>query len=128
MSNLCRSDTRSSPYVVTRMFIPLHAWLYIKRMVIHIYMYSGISLYHMLLYTWLYIMVCGYTHNFAYVTTSYTRIPSFCTLFLYSNIALCVSSPPSQSTPPSPLLAVPTHQQTLYQSPYCRPTNENTCI
>ena len=32
------------------------------------------------------------------------------------------------TTPPSPLLAVPTHQQTLYQSPYCRPTNENTCI
>jgi len=75
MSNLCRSDTRSSPYVVTRMVIPLHAWLYIKRMVIHIYLYSGISLYHMLLYTWLYVMVCGYIHNFAYVTTPYTRIP-----------------------------------------------------
>jgi len=55
------------------MAIPLHVWLYIKRM------HSGISLYHMLLYTWLYIMVCGYTHNFAYVTTSYTCIPSFCT-------------------------------------------------
>ena len=29
---------------------------------------------------------------------------------------------------PVPLLAVPTHQRALYQSPYCRLTNENTDI
>jgi len=73
------SGTRSSPYVVTRMVIRLHVWLYIKRMVIHIYLYSDISLCHMRLYMWLYITVCGYTYNFAYVTTSYACILSFCT-------------------------------------------------
>jgi len=39
------------------MVIPLHVWLYIKRMVIHIYLYSNIPLYHMRLYMWLCVMV-----------------------------------------------------------------------
>jgi len=40
------SDTRTSPNVFIRVVMPLHAWLYIKCVVIHIYMYSGIPLCH----------------------------------------------------------------------------------
>ena len=47
-------DTRIPPYAVIHMVIPHHAWLCIKCMVIHMYLYSGIPLYH---------MVCSYTHN-----------------------------------------------------------------
>jgi len=52
----------------------IRAWLYIKCVVIHIYLYSDIPLYHMQLYKWLYIMVYSYSHN---SHMSYTRIPSF---------------------------------------------------
>jgi len=71
-----RTPALTLHHVVTRMVIPLHAWLYIKLMVMHIYLYTGIPLYYMRLYTWLCIMVYGYTCNFAYVTTSYTRMSS----------------------------------------------------
>ena len=64
MSNLFRSDTRSSPYVVIRVVISHHAWLYIKCVVIHIYLYSGIPFCHIWLYTWLCITVRGYTYIF----------------------------------------------------------------
>jgi len=72
-----RTPALALHHVVTRMVIPLHVWLYIKHMVIHIYLYSNIPLYHMQLYTWLCIMVYSYTRNFAYITTSYTRMSSF---------------------------------------------------
>jgi len=72
MSNLCRSDTRSSPYMVIRMVISHHAWLYIKCVVIRIYLYSGIPLSHIWLYTSLCITVRGYTYSFTLKASLYT--------------------------------------------------------
>jgi len=43
-----RTPALTLHHVVTRMI----AWLYIKLMVMHIYLYSNIPLYHMRLYTW----------------------------------------------------------------------------
>ena len=62
-----RSPALTLRHVVTRMVIQLHVWLYIKHMVIHIYLYSNIPLYHMRLYTWLCITVYSYTRNFTYI-------------------------------------------------------------
>ena len=71
-------------HVVTRMVIPLHVWLYIKHMVIHIYLYSDIPLYRMRLYTWLCITVYSYTRNFAYMAYVYTRHIHVCHRSIHS--------------------------------------------
>ena len=76
-------------HVVTRMVIPLHVWLYIKHMIIHIYLYSDIPLYLMRLYTWLCIMVYSYTRNFTYIHVIYTYVIDPYIVSLFQHRPLC---------------------------------------
>jgi len=81
--NLCRFYTRSSPYVVLHVVTSHHVWLYIKHMVIHIYLYSNIPLYRMRLYTWLCITIYSYTRNFVHIYV-YTRHIHVCHRSIHS--------------------------------------------
>ena len=74
-----RTPALTLHHMVTRMVIPLHVWLYIKHMVIHIYLYSNIPLYRMRLC----ITVYSYTRNFAYIYV-YTRHIHVCHRSIHS--------------------------------------------
>ena len=90
-ASVVRTISLTLHHVVTRMVIPLHVWLYIKHIVIHIYLYSNIPLYRMRLYTWLCITVYSYTRNFVYIHVCHRSIHSL-------SIPTSLFMSPSQST------------------------------